>query len=471
MRGCEDTIAAISSAVGESARGLVRLSGPEAVALAEQVFRCDGGRRVADLPGHVRQAGQILIEPEGPLLPAELYLFRSPRSYTGQDLVELHTIGAAPLLTMLLERIVSAGARLADPGEFTARAFFSGKVDLAQAEGVAATVASQSDAQLVAATRLLDGELSRRTRAIGEALADVLALVTAEIDFADEPIEFISSEELVGRVAQVAGQVRELLGGSVAIERMEVLPRVMLVGGTNVGKSCLLNRLTGLERAICSPLAGTTRDVLTAPLAVEGGQVMLIDAAGLVSGGGYGGELERLADEAARGAANEADLLVFVVDLASDDLPGQLELWAELPDRRRLVAANKSDLLGQAEGGQAAWRIQKRTGERVFVISAVTGQGCGELVGAIGQAVHGELADAGGQRLALNARHRQALGEAAEALDRAVKLCDEGGEVLDRAEVLAMELGEAMDQLGGICGQVVTEDLLDRIFANFCVGK
>jgi len=449
----------------------VRLSGPEAVVLAEQVFRCDGGGGVADLAGHVRRGGQVLIWPEGPSLPGELYVFRSPRSYTGEDLVELHTIGAAALLAMLLERIVSAGARLAEPGEFTARAFFSGKIDLAQAEGVAATVSSQSDAQLVAAGRLLDGELSRRTRGIRDDLADVLSLVTAEIDFADERIEFISSASLVERVVRVAGQVRELLGGSVAIERMEVLPRVMLVGAANVGKSCLLNRLTGLDRAICSSLAGTTRDVLTAPLAVEGGQVMLMDAAGLVSGGGYGGELERLADEAARRAAQEADLLVFMVDLASKDLPGQLELWAELPDRLRLVAANKSDLIGQAEGRQAARRIEEQTGQRVFVVSAVTGRGCGELVGAIAQAVHGEMADAGGQRLALNARHRQALSQAAEALDRAVKLCDEGGEVLDRAEVLAVELGEAMDQLGSICGQVVTEDLLDRIFANFCVGK
>jgi len=465
LRGCEDTIAAISSAVGQSARGLVRLSGPEAVALAEQVFRCDGGRRVGDLTGHVRQAGQVLIRPQGPLLPAELYLFRSPRSYTGQDLVELHTIGAAPLLTMLLERILWAGARLADPGEFTARAFFSGKVDLAQAEGVAATVASQSDAQLVAATRLLDGELSRRTRGIGEALTDVLALVTAEIDFADEPIEFISSAELVGRVAQVAGQVRELLGGSVAIERMEVLPRVMLVGGTNVGKSCLLNRLTGLDRAICSPLAGTTRDVLTASADLADCEALLLDAAGLDV---TDDPLERAAHAAARDAVAVADAVAFVVDASADDHRGEAELLGEVRQLNArapvVVVANKTDLRADLAG------LETRFGGEMLPVSALTGAGLEALRRRLG----GHLADRAppqGGRLLLHDRQRRQIALAAEATGRAADLLAPAGEVADVAELAAVELRAALDALKELTGDVVTEDILASIFARFCIGK
>jgi len=468
LRSTDDTIAAISSAAGSAARGIIRLSGPAAVPTVEQIFSCSDGRRLSQLPGHARTPGQLCIE-QDETVPAELYLFRSPASYTGQDLVELHTIGSPPLLAIVLESLLAAGARPAEAGEFTARGFLSGKLDLAQAEGVAATVASQADAMLVAAGRLLDGTLSSRVTAIRDKLADLVALVEADIDFSDEAIEFITPVDVVRRLAAIRSQIVTLLGESVAAERLDVLPRVMLVGPANVGKSSLMNRLTGLDRSICSPLPGTTRDVLTAPLDLDGLQVLLVDAAGLVDGPAT--ELDDLAVAAARRAAEQAALLVFVVDLADGGFVHHLDLIGHLPHRPTVVAANKTDLL--ADGGVDACRsrIAARVDALVVTVSALTGRGCGRLVEAIRQSLAGRKTDMSAETIALNARHRRALQDSLGAVDRAAGLVVAEQVALDRADLLALELREAMHHLGTIAGQVVTEDLLDRIFSGFCIGK
>jgi tRNA modification GTPase len=467
LRGSDDTIAAISSAAGHAARGIIRLSGPDAVTAAEQVFSCSDGRCPGQLPGHARVLGRLRIG-RHEAVPAELYLFRAPASYTGQDLVELHTVGSPPLLLIALESLLSAGARPAEAGEFTARAFLGGKLDLAQAEGVAAAVAGESDAQLVAAGRLLDGVLSSRVGSIRDELADLVAVVEAGIDFSEEGIEFITPADAGRRVGTIRSQIDTLLSASVAAERLETLPEVMLVGPANVGKSSLMNRLTGLDRSICSPLAGTTRDVLTAPLDVEGVEVLLVDAAGLV--GGPATELDDLAVQAARRAAERAALLIFVVDLADRSFANYLDLIDRLPKRPMLVAANKIDLVAGPQIDACRRRIAARVDTPVVTISALTGQGCDRLVEAMRRALISRGADVAAEAIALNARHRRALEDSLAAVRRADALAA-AAQPLDQADLLALELREAMHHLGTVVGQVVTEDLLDRIFANFCIGK
>jgi len=467
LRSSDETIAAVSSAAGHAARGIVRLSGPDAVATAERVFSSSDGRCAGQLAGHARTIGQLRIGGHG-TVPAELYLFRAPASYTGQDLVELHTIGSPPLLLIVLESLLTAGARPAEPGEFTARAFVNGKLDLAQAEGVAATVAGESDAQVAAAGRLLDGVLSNRVGSIRDGLADLVAVVEADIDFSDEGIEFITPADAARRVAAIRSQVDTLLGTSVAAERLDVLPEVMLIGPANVGKSSLMNRLTGLDRSICSPLPGTTRDVLTAPLDLEGLQVLLVDAAGLV--GGPAGDPDELAVQATRRAAERAALLIFVVDLAGGGFVHHLDLIGQLPERPMLIAANKIDLLAGRRIDACRDQIAARVDAPVVTVSALTGQGCDRFVEAMRRALVGQRADVAAETIALNARHRRALQDSLAAVGRAESLAA-AAQALDQADLLALELREAMYHLGTIVGQVVTEDLLDRIFANFCIGK
>ena len=397
-----------------------------------------------------------------------MYLFRGPASYTGQDLVELHTIGSPPLLLMVLESLLTAGARPAEAGEFTARAFLGGKLDLAQAEGVAAAVAGESDAQLVAAGRLLDGVLSSQVGSIRDELADLVSVVEADIDFSEEGIEFITPADAGRRVGAIRSQIDALLRTSVAAERLAVLPEVMLVGPANVGKSSLMNRLTGLDRSICSPLAGTTRDVLTAPLDLAGLQVLLVDGAGLV--GGPGSHPDELAVQAARSAAERAALLIFVVDLADGGFVHCLDLIGQLPERPMLIAGNKIDLVPGRRVDACRDQIAGRVDTPVVTVSALTGQGCGRLVEAMRRALVDQRADVAGETIALNARHRRALQDSLAAVGRAESLAA-APRALDQADLLALELREAMHHLGTIVGQVVTEDLLDRIFANFCIGK
>ena len=467
LRSSDDTIAVISSAAGHAARGIIRLSGPDAVVTAERVFSCLDGRCPRQLPGHTRALGQLCIG-RHETVPAELYLFRAPASYTGQDLVELHTIGSPPLLLIVLESLLTAGARPAEAGEFTARAFLNGKLDLAQAEGVAAAVAGESDAQLAAAGRLLEGVLSSRVGSIRDDLADLVAVFEADIDFSDEGIEFITPADAARRVAAIRSQIDTLLNTSVAAERLDVLPEVMLIGPANVGKSSLMNRLTGLDRSICSPLPGTTRDVLTAPLDLEGLQVLLVDAAGLV--GGPASDPDNLAVQAARRAAERAALLIFVVDLADGGFVRHLDLVAQLPSRPKLTVGNKIDLITGRLVDACRDQIAARVDAPVVIVSALTGQGCDRFVEGMRRALVGQRADVGAETIALNARHRRALQDSVAAVGRAESLAATA-QPLDQADLLALELREAMYHLGTIVGQVVTEDLLDRIFANFCIGK
>jgi tRNA modification GTPase len=466
----DDTIAAISSAIGHSPRGVVRLCGPAAVSIADRLFAPDAAPPLRERAGHSCFFGRLRLSPPQPLpaVPAEAYLFRGPRSYTTQDIVELHTLGSPPILSMALQYCFANGARLAEPGEFTARAFFSGQLDLSEVEGVAALIHAESDAQLRAGERLLHGVLSSRAAGLQDRLSGVLALVEADIDFAEEQVTFITPSELRQRLEGIAQDIRSLLASSLQAERIETLPRVMLLGPPNVGKSSLLNRLSGLDRAICSPVPGTTRDVLSAPLEMPHGEAILVDGAGL---GRTETLIDRLANEAVHRAVHQASLILFVVDLSEQCFGPRFDLLDDLPPRPLIVVGNKSDLLTPAELGERLRSIVPPRPAPVQPISARTGSGCEQLIVAVEQVLHADGVDSGTESIALNARHRHALGNAAEAIDRALAAAVDLTETLGAAELIAADLHEASDCLGQIAGQVVTDELLGRIFANFCIGK
>ena len=466
----DDTIAAISSTIGHSPRGILRLCGPQAVPIADRLFAPDEPPALSARPGHACFLGRLRLSPPEPTpsLPAEAYLFRAPRSYTQQDVVELHTLGSPPVLSMTLQYCFASGARLAEPGEFTARAFFSGQLDLSEVEGVGALIHAESDAQLRAGERLLHGALSRQATALQDRLSDALALVEADIDFAEEPIDFIRPDELRRRLQSIADDLCTLLTSSLSAERIETLPRVMLLGPPNVGKSSLLNRLSGLDRAICSALPGTTRDVLSAPLEMPHGEAILVDAAGLGRTETY---IDRLADAAVHDAVRQADVLLFVVDLSRQPMRPCFELLDDVPDRPMIVLANKTDLIPPAELPDRLHAIDLPRRAPVLAVSALTGSGCAKLVAEIERALHAEPTRPGADLIALNSRHRHALTDAADAIDRAVALAAGLSETLDAAELIAIELRQASDDLGHIAGQVMTDDLLGRIFEGFCIGK
>jgi tRNA modification GTPase len=440
-----DTIAAISSASGPAARMIVRLSGPLTATIAPELT----GAPIPD----TNRAARTHLSFAGLRVPAWVYTFGAPRSYTGEDLTEFHLPGNPLLARILLDHLVGAGVRHAEPGEFTARAYFNGRMDLTKAEGVAAAISAQSERELFAARKLLAGELASRLRPLTESLADTLALVEAGIDFADEGVIAIAPDELRRRVTDVDAALADLLASSTRFEPLTHEPTIVLAGRPNAGKSTLLNALAGQSRAVVSPLAGTTRDVLTAEIALSRGLVRLADAAGLeeVAESASTGDIADQMREHARRAADTADVLVLVVDVSDTRPP--LRLNRE-PD---LIVTTKADLCDRDSQVAPSGSI---------LVSATTGYGLNELRVALDRLTFGDDAGTSAPILALNARHVRAIDDARDALARIGF-----GHADLSAEVVALDLRDALDALGAVVGRLTPDDLLGRIFASFCIGK
>jgi tRNA modification GTPase len=445
------TIAAISSAVGPAARMIVRVSGPDALRLA----------RLVGVIGDHRGGSAFRIQLSFSQLSvsAWIYVFLAPHSYTGEDLMEFHLPGSPVLVKLLLEDLLRLGARPADPGEFTARAYFNGRMDLTAAEGVAATIAAGSEQELSAARQLMSGELARRLSPLMSLVADTLALLEVGIDFSEEDVTFLSSNDIRERITQIDESLAKLLTESSRFERIAQEPQVVLVGRPNAGKSTLLNALAGRERAVVSPVSGTTRDVLSAEVILRRGIIHLIDVAGIeecVDDNSVGRahptetDIDQKMRQHALRALESADVVLLLED-STDPRPR-----IQLPREPALVVKSKIDL---TPWGQTLTKVSDET-----QISAVTGLGLDTLKHRLDALCFGALST--GTSLALNIRHVQAIGEARAALRRVIDQLPSG-----RIEVLALELREALDALGSILGRVTPDDLLGRIFSGFCIGK
>ncbi len=474
-----DTIAALSSRWGQSARSVVRVSGAAALEIAEKVFE-PAGQSIRQVPGHTEVGGWLRLE-EGVKCPCRLYVFIGPGSYTGEDLVEYHLPGGPGIVQMAMAALSTAGARPAQAGEFTLRAFLAGKLDLAQAEAVAVIISSQTDAQLRAANSLAEGVLSRAVEKIQKTLAELIGELEANIDFVDQDIEFIGSEQARGAIATVKAQLDGLLGDAVRWRELESEPRVVLAGWANVGKSTLLNALSGRSRAIVSGVAGTTRDVLMAPMKMEDTTVLLMDAAGLCDTSLD--EVGRAAREAAVAAVGRADLVLYVVDAAagisarasqrsaaSQSSKGQWQTLEMLGPARTVIVVNKIDLVSKDDLKKILQEVRQKRKERLVAVSAKTGKGLDELRKQIREHLRGAELSVSGAQVVLTGRGEEGLKQANEALDRAKKLLGEN-EAIEEPELVVMELYEANAALGAITGQISSEDVLEDIFSRFCVGK
>ncbi len=494
------TIVAISSPPGAAWRGIVRLSGSQAWPMAQGLLRTP----VAAEAYRWREAWL-----KTPPLPAGVVFFQAPKSFTGQDVAELHLPGSSSLLTRILRCLQAAGARLAEPGEFTARGFLNGKYDLTEAEGIAATIAARSAQQLRAAASLRHGTLHRWVAAQSEQLADLLSLVEAGIDFSDEAgVSFLSSAELRRRLAALQTRIATLRRHAGTWDMLQALPAVMLLGRPNVGKSSLLNALSGQGRALIAPQAGTTRDALQALLTTPQGPVLLWDLPGIEN---PGKDFSALTEPVRRQALLAADVILLVLDDLDTPI-GVARLLAEVADSDawKILVRNKMDLpdgLRTAPDNSPADFIQ---------VSALTGAHLASLRALIGRRAKQERPLAR-QVMTLNARHHDALARAATALAGAAATLggavdfDPGAsaaeaEAPDAAaadrqvfagrehlleaglkmpaapapssttveqspELIAADLRAALDALAEISGAISTDEVLGRIFSTFCVGK
>jgi len=458
----EDTIAAVASPRGPAPRAIIRLSGPEAGSALSGLFCFQGGvQELASLSTYTSHQGWVDIREENLKLPAVLYVMRAPYSYTREDVFEVHTIGSPPLLAMVLEELVSRGVRLAQPGEFTRRAFLNGRIDLSQAEEVMRLVRSRTEAQRRWAISQLNAALSTRLKAIKDVLLQAAAEVEAAIDFSDQNIEFISRDDLNQMIDKANTQIEKYLKDSKdeTVFGEEVI--AVLFGRTNVGKSSLFNRLTGDERAIVTQIPGTTRDTLEAVLEIQQLTFRLIDTAGVRPPQNI---VEELAIERSEKARDLAHIVLFVIDGNVGLLPRDRELFACCKDAPSVVLVNKCDLDLKISPGEILKAVNNTP---VLFVSARTGQGIDRIKKEMASAVLTGKADLSAPAFILEVRHKLALKAASEALNRALRAINE-----DRGiELAAIDLREALDWLGQVTGEVVSEDILDRIFSQFCIGK
>ncbi|MDF0645653.1 MAG: tRNA uridine-5-carboxymethylaminomethyl(34) synthesis GTPase MnmE [Nitrospira sp.] len=472
MRGSlDDTICAIATPVGEGGVGIVRLSGPEALRIGETVVRLRSGRLLGAVATHTLHLADVLApvlmtSREGTLGPspgvfldeALVVHMKAPRSFTGEDVVEIQSHGGGLILSLICQVCAEAGARPAEAGEFTKRAFLNGRLDLSQAEAVLDTVRARSAAALGLAQRQLRGELATEVESVRSALLRLLAHVEAGIDFVEEEISFVTGEELRRTIENAAVMIRRLADSFRQGKVLREGARVVILGRPNVGKSSLLNKLLREDRAIVTATPGTTRDVIEESIDLEGLRIHLIDTAGLRE---TEDPVELEGIKRTRSAQREADLSLVVVDGSQPLTHEDRQLIEATGAGLRVIVVNKADLPcvvpSEAMPSDAL----------VCSVSTVTGVGLDRLRSEVRRQLISGGGDAGETVIVTNVRHHSALQRAAEAVDQALDSLEQGV----AAELIAADLRVTTEALAEITGAITTDEILERVFAEFCIGK
>lgn len=443
-----DTIAAISTPAGEGAIALVRISGPEAIAVADKIFR--GQEDPSAFTSHTQHLGEIIDQAGRVVDQVMLSVHRAPSSYTGEDVIEISCHGGTLVSAKVMEACLRAGARAARPGEFTERAFLNGKMDLTQAEAVIDLIRAKTDLALRSATEQLEGRLGEQIKEIRDALVDLIAQINASIDFPEEGIEPDQGEKLLSRLDSVSGKIAALLATANEGRILREGVRVVIYGATNAGKSSLLNRLLGYERVIVSETHGTTRDTIEEMINLRGVPVRLLDTAGLRPSSS---KLEQEGIARTEKSLRTADLLLHIVDR---NAPAPPHFQERSRNGNELLILNKSDLAEHND-----W---KRCD--ALRISCATGEGLPKLADEIlARISRGNLRPE--SAVAINVRHRDCLRRAAEACDQARSGIQQGL----APEFFAVDLNDALAAVGEAIGATDVEKILDSVFSQFCIGK
>jgi tRNA modification GTPase len=496
-----DTIAALSTAAGAGAIGIVRLSGPRAADIGARVFRpislrhrpsgaqpsvvepVDVGARPLPTPAdrendqapgapgavepkpesHRLRYGHVVDPGSGRVIDEVLFAFMAgPATYTREDVVEIHCHGGPAAQRAVLQTVLRQGARPADPGEFTKRAFLHGRLDLTQAESVAAVVRAQSASALRAAVSQLQGGLGGRLRDLRRSLVAILAHLEVAIDFSEEDVDDIDRAKADAELAAIQAALDSLLKTAFLGRALEQGVRTAIAGRPNVGKSSLLNALLARERAIVSEIPGTTRDTVEELVEVQGIPLHLVDTAGIRESGDI---VERLGIERSRVAVDTADLALLVIDMSAGLVQEDLALLDQLDPRRTIIVANKLDLSDE----RRAQELQAALGaDRMLVaVSARSGQGMDRLRQTVAHLLLGETALRLEEPLLANERQRRLVEEAREA----VAAARAGLGVMQPEELVCEDVRSAISALGHVTGEELVPDLLEQIFSHFCIGK
>ena len=456
-----DTIAAVATPPGEGGVALVRLSGPDAERIGKEVLV----RKDLDWESHRLYYGRVRDPDRGAVVDEVMFAFlRQPKSYTGEDTVEIHCHGGPYVVRQVLGLVLAHGARHAEPGEFTKRAFLNGRLDLTQAEAVLDLIRSRTDKAAGVALGQMEGGLSQEVRALREQLVDTLVQVEAAIDFPEEEIELLQQAALAGKVAGVVDRISALIDSYEWGRLIREGVRVCIVGRPNVGKSSLMNALLGVDRAIVTATPGTTRDFIEETVSLDGLPVVLWDTAG-IRGGTEG--VEQVGIDVTLKRLEESEGCLLVLDGSAPLTHEDTEVMQRVGDRQGLVVVNKSDLdksdLGQrltpADVSETLPHLKQ------VRVSALTKQGLDELRTAL----RGCFLDSSKESeiVVTNVRHKAALERARSSLSEVQRAMEQGMP----PDIVAVDLQDARDNLAEIIGAVTNDDVLERIFSQFCIGK
>ena len=457
-----DTIAAIATPRGEGGIGIVRVSGSLALSIACKIFKSPQHASPVDFPSHTLNYGHVVDPITGDVVDeVMLGVMHSPKSYTAEDVVEFNCHGGREPLTAVLDLTLQAGARLAEPGEFTRRAFLNGRIDLAQAEAVADLIRSKTDLTRQIAVDGLTGRLSQEVNSLNDRLANLLAEVEASIDFPDEELDFLDLDGMRRAAQSIQDRLEQLIAtasdGKIVRDGIDIA----ILGKPNVGKSSLLNRLLKSKRAIVTEIPGTTRDTIEETLNLRGIPVNLTDTAGIRRTEDI---VEQQGVERSKRYLDRASLILMVFDASEPLTDLDIELLGETSSRSAILVLNKIDL----PIAIAPEELQRYAPQKTVVeTSMLRGEGIEELKSTVLRHVIGGDFVLGDSPIITNVRHDDALRRAQISLAHAIASLD----VKMPPELIAVDLRSSLDAIGEIVGKTTTEDILDRIFSQFCIGK
>ncbi|MFA5424126.1 MAG: GTPase [Phycisphaerae bacterium] len=459
MYDLTDTIVAVSSPTSAQAV-IIRITGLRTSDILNAIVKPK-----LDAPNHKIITGRLRLD-DDLLIDADIYLFPHRSSYTGEPLAEIHFWSNPALTEAVVNKLLTAGCRTAEPGEFTARAYLNGKMDLSQAEAVNNIIMSSNRLQLSAAEKLLAGRLTQTAADVAKEIIDCLSLLEAGMDFSEQDIRFVTKDDAIEKISAAKTKLDALLSGSITFEAVMDLPSVGIAGAVNAGKSSLLNALLGRQRSIVSPEQKTTRDILTGIIESANNRYVLFDCAGLITQ--PQNQIDILAQAAAVEALNNADVVIFCVDITKADFAEDAAVFRLFDNKSIIAAATKVDLINKQDVPERLELLKNKFSMDFLPVSSINGLGLVRLTNIIDEKLlcTSDSTDAQSAAVALTARHRQSVGDAVTNLAGAIEQLR-----IDNDEVAAMLLRAAFQSLATLEHEHVDEKILDNIFGRFCIGK
>ena len=456
----DDTIAAIATAPGEGGIGIIRISGEKSLQVAQSIFKSKSGKMIKDYNARTLIYGTV-VDNEKVIDEVLVAYMKGPNSYTAEDVIEINCHGGFISVKKILELILTKDVRLAEAGEFTKRAFLNGRIDLSQAEAVIDVIKSKTDKAQEVAQNHLEGALAKKIRSLRNNVTEVLAQLEVSIDFSDEDVEDVTYKEIEDKSLALRDEIKKLYDSAESGKILRDGLKTVIIGKPNVGKSSLLNSILGENRAIVTEIAGTTRDVIEEFVNIKGIPLKIVDTAGIRETEDI---VEKIGVQKSKESIDSADLVIIVLDSSKPLTDEDLEILESAKSKKTIVLLNKMDLEPQIELEKIEEFVNS---EDIIKISALKHQGIEELQDKIEAMVyHGSVKNSSNLMIT-NSRHKDALFKAYESINDAISAIEQRMPY----DFIEVDFKNIWDYLGYINGDTVREDLLDTIFANFCIGK